>query len=800
MPGPDKYHSIHTLQQADKIEALKDTKLNPNLIEDGYDQVSHALHLWSVTGTKAKAAPNISFDEQKTIASNFYDRVIGPAYGHLGNTFMSKDTFMKQAYDEALQYKIEDAYTNNWTDSLKHGWNSGLAATARAADRVVTALGDTYDDAVAQFHKELLAAQYGGDQYKVKEWTQRVQEVDTQLAVDKKYRDNALQRGARYQSDHRQFWADALPGHDGFLNKATSFVAEQAGQLPVYAALDLGGAVIGAGGKAVGLTDRLAASPIGKRVSGYLLAGAEGLAYGAATHKQDDPGEAWRDALGYTVFHGLFDIGGVGLKKLIDLVPKDSDILPKLKARQDALELAQAGKRPATPVEVYDMHKTEVANNLFVGGVAMQRSIFVDALHFVHQTEGMDKDTLKAHTADLLGIDPDRWAPVLSSAKFVRSLLGNKKISEIQPGSEDEKYLSSRLAQLITDAGSEMNTRVHGMAEQAEQKTPENLKKPSAKNTLEYYVNQAKNDLAKNPGAAAIVTPEQIQKSAEKKYAADLQKAAEEAEKETGTSKTEKAQNIANRRKTSPGDVDLRTRRGDGSVSVQVVPYKVRLQQHTKAAQANGQTLTQYFKDLDDKDFEADLTQYFYPKALKDAKVFFEHQNTREGAQNPNFLAFMHNYYSQMPREFSDALISRLMDTAKSQKFMNGRNATEPQLAYYAKAMYNHVDNLLGSGRWPAEQNIFRTSNESIFKTTKWQRQLLVEKTLQEQKNLKDMFSGDAKGLRLALQTHAALAKMRMKEFDTASLKNRSQDKIKAFNDEIANLQTSTGTYERWDF
>ena len=809
----NKYHSIHSLEESKKIDALKDPKLNPNLIEDGYDQLAHGFHLWTTVGAKAKASGNISFDEQKTIASNFYDAILAPAYGHInkdsGMVPMSKDLWMKQAYEEALNYKIENAYTNDWTSSLKHGWNSALAQTARAADRVTTILGNGYRDVVAQFRKEAAYGAVGPDQASYQNWIQRSKEIDTQLALDKKYDTNAVQRGARYQDTHRQFWADALPAHDGFLNKATSFVAEQAGQLPIYAAMSLGGEAAAVPGKAIGLTDMLNASPVGKRVAGYLMAGAEGLAYGAATRKQDDPGEKWRDMVGFAVFHGLFDVGGSGLKKLIDLVPKeDIGLLDRLKARQDAYMLAQEGKRSATPVEVYDDHKTEVANNIFVGGIPAQRAIFVDALHHISETENMSRAEVKAYQAKLLEQDPARWAPVLSSAKFVRSLLGSKKLSDIEPGSENEQFLSSRIARLIIDASSEMNTRVHNMSEEFEAKAPQTLQQPAARHTLQYYVDSVKSDLAKSPGASKMVTQEQILKTAQIKYAADLEKAAQDSEKETGVSKTEKAQNIANRRKSSAADIELRTRRskpasGGKQISVQAVPYKVRLAQHAKAAKAKGQSLGDYFHDLDDQDFQEDLSQYFYPPALRKAKVFFEHQNTKEGMQNPNFLAFMYNYTSQMPKEFSAALKEKLIDTMKVQKYMSGKIPTDPQLSYYAAAMYNHMDNLLGSGRWPAEHNIFRTSNESIFKTTKWQRQLLIEKTLQEQTNLKDMFSGEAnkKAQRLALATHRAFSQLRMSEFDKAHPKRNSQEHIKAYDDLIAELQTFKGSgYNRWKF
>jgi hypothetical protein len=816
VPPPDKYHSIHTLQQSQKIDTLKNTKLNPNLIEDGYDQLAHGLHLWTVVGAKAQADPNISFDEQKKIAGNFYDRIIGPAYGHLGMAPMSKDLWLHQAYEDGLKYDISSAYTNNWTQSLKHGWNTGLAAMSRAADRVSTMAGYALRDAVGQFRKESLALG-GMDKPQTMNWMQRVREIDSQVDLDNKYDTTAIQRGARWQAAHRQFWADALPAHDGFLNKTTNFVAEQVAQLPVFLAMGPLGAE-GLLGKA------LTGTALGARVSGYLLAGTEGLAYGALTRKQDDPGEILRDGIGFFVFHGLFDIGGLGLKKLSDVVPPDSKLGAALAKRAKTLDLSQQGLRPATPVETYDAHKTEVANNLFAGGTTTQRAIYVDALHYIQTTEEMPAHVERAHSADLLGADPERWAPVLSSVKYIRALLGDRKLSDIKPGSEEEKYLGSRMAQLIVDAGSEMNTRVKGMAQDVEASVPEKLAEPGAKLTLDYYVKQVQADLAKNPGAAKMVTPEMVQKAAQKKYAKALQAAAEDAEKETSVDKPKKAANAAERRKDKAPklatDTQLSTKRtankkGEPSVQFKAESYKARFAAHKAAAKANGQSLTEFFKGMDEHDFMFDLSHHFYPQALKDADIYFEGQGKYSktgdkilpmiskpfaGMQNPNFLAFMRNYTSQMPKEFADALQDHLIDTVKVQKYMSGRTPTENQLDYYAGAMYNHMDNLLGSGRWPAEHNVFRSSNESIFKTTKYQRQLLIEKTLQEQKNLKEMYSGDAKATKTALTAHAVLSKLRLNEFDNASMKRDSQTKIRALDTQISDLQTKTGYFERFKF
>ena len=817
-PNENKYKSIHTLKDAEKIKALKDTKLNPLLIEDGYDAVAHAMHLWTQMGAKAKAAGNISFDEQKVIADKFYDRVLAPAYGHLakdrgGIQPISRELWQKQAYSEALDYKIEDAYTNNWTHSLKNGWNSGLAATAHVADKISTMTQNVFTDAVGQWRKEAAFRELP-DEERAKilhgqnppDWTARMQDIQHQVDADKKYDENIITRGARWQNDHRDFWAAALPTHEGVLNKATSFVAEQVGQAPIFASMELGTAPLAWAGKATTLTEKLNATPAGRRIAGYLTAGAEGLAYGMAVRKQEDPGEAWRDMVGFAVFHGVFDVGGLGLKKLTDVAPEAWK--PKLEKRAQVLDLAQEGNRPATAVEVYNDHKVETSNNLMAVGVSGQRAIHVDALHHVHEMENVPRAESRKIEAQLLKDDPSRWAPVLSAARFVRKLIGEKKLSEIEPGSEEEKFLSSRLGQLVVDSASEMNTNVHGMGEASEAKAIENLKQPSAKNTLQYYINQEQARLASTPGAAGMVTPEMVQKAAIKAYAKDVQAAAETAEKETNADPVTKATNIAERSKPPKAARTMKVRTkfstdkyGQPSASYSVVPeYKVALKAYAKAAKAKGQSLREFFTDMSDEDFEQDLSKHFYPKSLRKAEIFFEHQNTREGMQNPNFLGFMYNHISKMPREFGEELEQRFLSTVKAQAYMKGRQPTEPQLLYYAKAMHNHVDNFLGSGRWPEEHNIFRSSNEDFFNTTQWQHQLLIEKTLQEQSNLKEMFSGDKKATSLALKTHAAFAKLRMNEFTQASPKRNSQELIKGYDDIIADLQTHNGEYERWDF
>ena len=806
----EKYHSIDSMNRQDKVKALSDPNLNPYGLQDNptgaYDGLSNSLHRWKTVAADADSKiKNGQWDWRKgdelkaKTAAHYYDSMIAPFYAKMGIAPMDKKLWMRQAYSEALNYNIEDSYNSSFTHGLKQGWNSGVASTARAYGYMSNALGNLTDDAFALYKAN---SQTGLG------WHEQMRNIHNAISSTQ-HKENIVTQGSKIQDENHQFWSEALPTHEGWVNHATSFIAEQAAQLPVYAAMEMGGKVLSLAGGS-NLTKLLTASPIGKRVLPYLMAGGEGLAYGTLTRPQNDKNQAWQDAVGFAVFHGIFDLGGAGLKKLIDILPEGSDKLANAMKKQDRLDLAQEGRRPATGPETYEAHKAEVASNLAVGGVPAQRAIFADALRHVENMQNVEggkwtAEDIRQYESELLKDDPARWSPTLSAAKFVRSLIGDKRLSDMKPGSEDEKFLSSRIAKLIMDSAQEINTHVKGMAESTEQATEKSIKEPAAKHTLDFYRAKVTSQIAKaDPAALKMMSPEQLDKLAAKAMAEDQAKAAKIAEDILTADPQHEAENIAKRSKAQKAAIktapvrtktEFRTDKfGQPSVSFKAAPdYKIRLASYVKDAKAKGQSLKDFFDGMDDEDFVADLSNHFYPKALREAEVFFENQHTKEGAQNPNFLAFMYNYTHKMPKEFGQALEERLIDTMKVQKYMSGRKLTEPQLDYYAQSMYNHVDNFLDSGRWPAETNIFRSSNEDMFNSTRWQMKLLRERTQQEKKNLMDMFSGNKTALRDAMTTFKHLSKKRLEEYATGPKDLGSQKRVTEINEDMTDLMTSTG-------
>ena len=811
-----KYKSIDSLNKADKVKALSDVNLNPYNLANPYDGLANSLHRWKTVAAQANNG-HFSNEEMGKIASNYYDKMIAPMYGGMKIAPMDKGLWLKQAYSEALKYNLEDSYDSSIVHGLKNGAHTGAAELARASGYVTDMLGNVLDDSVALW-KRAHTVQPGQTPEQVKAgqntpWFQTARDLHN-FTSGVHHDRGAVSQGAVYQSDKQDFWAQALPLHDGWTEHATSFVAEQAAQLPVYAAMELGGAALKGGAVTVSggtnLTKSLLQSNLGKRVFGYLMAGTEGLAYGKATRKQEDKSQAWRDAVGFTVFHGLFDIGGMGLKKLIDVVPDSNTALKtKLEKRNEVLDLAKEGKRPATGAEIYADHKREIANNLTVSGITGQRAIFKDALTHVQRIQDEHSDWSRTQVRDhehaLLNNDPARWGPALSAAKFVRSLVGDKRVADLT--SEEQKALGDRIEKLIQDSGAEINTHSEALQKSTVEDTAKSTKAPASKKGMDFYRSKVIAKITKdNPAALQMVKPEQIDSIASKWMAKDAQASAAHAEKLLGKDGVKDATNAAKRVKPAKTEVKVKTVRSESkfgtSASLKALPAETKayFKLASDSAKENGQSLKSFFEDMSDEDFSKDVSDHFYPKALRDAGVFFESQKTPEGKQDPNFLAFMHNYIGGMPKEFGQELESRLISSMKVQKYMMGKEPTEPQIEYFAKSMYNHMDNFLDSGRWPTESNIFRSSNETMFESTRWQTQLLRERMVEEQKNLNEMFATDPVAKKNALTAYNLLSKRRLEEFKLGPADLQSQHRIKDLNERITEVMTQTGDRERIPF
>ena len=795
-----KYVSISSLNKTEKIDALKNTQLNPYLLDNSYDALSNSMHRWTVV---AKDAETKGMDNKAKfrVASNYYDKMIAPMYGadpwQLHAEPMNKKLWMTEAYKKAKEYDINDAYENNYVHAMRQGWHSGMSSMREAGATIYSALG----------HLISTPKQHTDEEYSP--WFVKPMVMHNSPEADpknnplsKKYFAAAAE--LRHSETDHDFWSHSLPTHGTWLENATSMVAEQATQLPMYAAMSEGGGIV----KGANLTEKLATSKLGQYVFKSLMAGTEGLAYGVATRKQDDKNQAWRDAVGFMAFHQVFEFAGAAKGRLFDVVPKDSKLGSIVARRAETLDLAQKGLRRATPDEKYEQHVQHESSVMAVSGIPGVQSKLQDAIIYQRAIEerGIGKEALQAIERKHLEEDPARWAPLLASTSYIRSVVGKmgKRLTDIKPGSEEAKSLEDSIGRLVGDAATRMNSSSAPVIEETAQSAAKDLKEPSAKNTKEYYKAKVLSQIAKmDPAAQKMIKPEQVEKMVDQEYAKGVLKAAKVAE-DKGSDKVGKAVDAAKRRKDKPG-VEVRSERsinkkGEPSVRYSVNPdYKIQLEKHKQDAKESGKTLAEFYQDMDDEDFGKDITDHFYPAALKQAQVFFEHQNTREGVQNPNFLGFMYNYKDQMPKEIGQELENRLIDTMKVQKYMSGKKPTTPQLMYFSKAMYNHVDNFLGSGSWPGEYNIFRSTQEDLWHSTAWQQELLVEKMRQEEKNIKEMFP-DLGPKRQALSTLRILQQQRLGEYFKGPKDMKSQSRIADIDTKIADHQTQTGMFERIPF
>lgn len=823
----EKYKNINSLSKSEKKTALADPKINPFLLKDPYDGLAASMNKWKDVANDA-VSKGYSEDDKAKAASNYYDHVIGPMYAQMKLAPINKDLWMKNAYTNGMKYSLDDAYDNSFVHGLENGLHSGWAATENAAATVSSAIGigakaaslfNPLDDRpffqrLGNLHNEI--AQKGilgaGSDF-----------GDTHLGLF-----GMEAAAARKNAPTQQFWADALPNKD-FTAKATSFVAEQVAQLPVYAAMaaggEIGGAVVEGVPAVSNLTKALLSNPIGQKAFPYLMAGGEGLAYGTLTRPQEDKTQAWKDALGFMAFHTLFSIGGGAVSKLAD-VAKGTPLAKAVEDRGEELDLAQKGQRKADPTEEYEAHVEEAANNIAVIGSQGQMAVIADALKHVkrQQESGMSREAITAEHMRLLDPatgDPAANSPVLSAAKYIRTLLGDKKLSDLDEHETD--LLHEKLEQLVKDASVSTNEHVEGLQGQTAASAAGEAHKPGSKITLDFYREKAHTELEQS-GASKLVTPQQIEARAQQMYAEANVKAGQRAEAKLKSKPVDEANNIARKRqdkiqlgqeseKPSTSTVAGRTKgrynfglpaKASAKHNASYITYL-----KGKVPSLEPGELTKFYQDMEPKDFAKDLEDHFYPQDLKNAGVYFESEKTREGWNNPNFFGFMLNYKDQMPKELGQELARRIEDSPKFEqsfkKYNSNKKPTEDQIWHFALQMYNHVDDFLSATSHvrKGQTNVFRTSYSDLLNPTVYQKQLLKERSDEEVKNIRTMFRGSSKAkkqaLSSALNAHALLSTERAQLYSGRQT-IKSTERIRDISDEISGKEVESGTFIPWRF
>lgn len=827
------YNSHASLTKDQRIKAVKSFRTPPEAFNP-YDRLHNALWRWSYMGN-TEAATKLSPEKRSLAASNFYDKMIKPAYDALGVPAMPKDLWMKQAYGAALKYDPSErgSYSNSLWKGFLAGGDSGVGMMERLGGVALDVLGSItmYQSAPNADWNNWMAGHAKHDAGLLEKMHAAALAVPG-IGWATKHLESA--------SSEDQFWHDVLPSQN-FTESASSMVTEQAALLPLYEGVGAATKLLGVTAKVLPagtkLTEVLNASKAGRRVIPLLTSGVEGaVAGGVMTAPGEDwKREAWQSAAGFMIGHTVFGLTGSALEaagskwagrksgKLGDLL--EGDALAAHNERLEELELGAKGQHIARSDEEMDAYKKAYASYASAAGAPGIRAMAKQAIEFLQNFKGSGLELLHKKQ-DLIEEDPAKWNPVFNVARVLQELNRGKKLSSLS-GDEitklfdkHDKFISSALdkvgeGQVVQDIS---KTKASQVA-----KTPSGQAQIQRK-IQSLKVADAKTGMNKNQPDSFY------QKRAEQWYTEQNAKAAVKASKIATTDPAQEVQEIAKKRKDviDPTEVhksDPTATKSRAQYSYddkgRVTGYSLRVSQDfnvyaRKAAKAEGfGNLKEWFADLSDGDFIKDLQEWFYPKDLSEGGFFFEHEgrspeqsakNSYADVKNPNFLAFMYNYVDHMPPEMQQELKTRLTDQAKVSLKLGANVDEERLIRYYALQMWNHVDDFLAAlPQHKGEFNLFRSTQSDLLNPTKYQMQLLEEKMAEERKNLTYIYRKQPEVLQSILAQYDGLAAERyrimkqktsaVKDIDVARALRRQDINLK-----MGEMQTEGGKFDWWRF
>jgi len=898
------YTDLNNMNHEQKLIGLKNLKVNPFLLDSGYDGMMNSLERWKHIASDPKVA-KMTPEQKDKAAENYYNMMLVPFYDKMHADAPPLELWKKHAYTDALKWNMDDAYQSHW----RRGLYAGFRNWENIYKSGIATIGGVVQDGM-KFAENLGFQASSEGRPLTPEQKAPVEGIKADIkekGIFQHLADNVKDipiLGSTYKSlerasSHDAFWHDINPSED-FVDKTASWIEEQAMMLPFYKFL---GKYNAAGISMMGeanLTKALLAKPGGKLLASALMGGAEGAVFGYAMRDDDDKKNAWQDAIGNAIISTIFHIGGTKIKSMSDAAA----------ARKEALNLASKGMKPGTEENLRGPLVDGLASTQAVGGRPLVNSVFREALYLTRSLEGTDKAYRKSLFERNMKDDPARWARIYQAHHYIDALLGGRKLSELSK--EEEAHLIKQLH----DVSSEASKKVAGTSQVAAaggKKTVEEMKKtPGGKRTIQDIVNKwkkkdaeaglpprpdeqyqalAEHEIAEKQAKAAA-------KAAEKRAAEpisdalDVQAAREKAEfpqlptqlrgskprygfgsklfqltfkdprdlaaytltqakenkahgafeawyKEhhpgaTPASIVEHAQRVRDYIKklaavsnpgdgplevpsqaakpkprastTTPPSVTQRTRYATDKYGQPSVSFNTTHSWIVYAKQAvkesgnkwNSAGIKKWLDEIEPSDFARDLHEHFFPKALKDAEIYFEHETEKSlGKQDPNFLAFMYNYRDQMPREFAEKLSSELEDSMKFEKGFNPKVDVEEQKDFYAKGMWNHVADFLHSPSHleEGETNIYRTTYQNLQTPTVWQHKLHTEVVAQEKKMIEEMFKGKPQEYESAMAAYNAASSGRSTAFKMGLQDIRKEKTI-----EIDEILTRTGVRERMDF
>ena len=797
-PIPSEHHidysSVYKMDESMKKKVLRDPQLNPYKLTDPYDYLNAQMYRWTQLAKRVSEG-HYTPEQKDLIAQQAYRRMILPYYLRTKQEPLSEEQWMKNAYGVGASFDLDRSYNGSLYNGGSHGTMSLMHDILQATRTFTNILGAV----VSPPHPNT-----------DEDWQQTMQRAKNNPGYKGFWAEVEDTAGHSYlpvkpvrnwidtNSDKLEFLQHLRPNKD-WTAKASSFVVEA---VPFAIAASVSGGSSDAPSIAHAL---MGESRAGKLVASALDAARDGAIYGTFTRKFQDKEEALKDAIDWAVGSTILNVGGQSLGyvggKIVNAASESFGKVFKRKA-----DLVEAGRTMTSPEESDERFEEIESEDIARNGLIGQRSIDDAAAEHIIKMEssGMTPEQIRDHERAMVN-GPNRRVdgPMLAAAIRLRTELAGVKLSEATPQTK-ARILANLTARSTTAAG--RLTKNVAVLQEALYHRFTSLD-PSTLNArvMQMLIKQVA------PGMGEGAASKQLVAAAQDKWAQLVVEAGKDAETELTTDlvdkawKAEQAKRAAMRDVPATEAVQSRTRRwktpgGTSGVSYSFAPQWTVYAKNalkSRGKQWNSTEIAKWVNALDEDDFAADLHAYFLPEFLKAGNIRFEHGNTAEGPDHSNLYAFAWNYKDSMPKEYAARLEELYADAPKMSRFFQQTPKKDQAqlMRRISLAMWNHVDNFLGSGRFPRESNIFRSTQSDLMNPTVWQKDLFEERVEKEQKIIDKMYARDTPENRRASQTIKALFLARKRAF-----KAGNQDALRETSGAIASqiVSDSKGKYVDW--
>lgn len=815
------YDSVKNLEQSQLINFLKNENVDPSQLKDPMHQISAIMYRWEQIKANV-ARGQYTPEQQKEIESNFFDRMIVPYQQRTGEKDIRKSDWMNYAYK--IHYDLDKVIhqeVGHPGPGGMQGWLGVAQDLFRGTSHAISFLGailpnseynsidhpldsrnGSYWDQVETIaeHKHPKLAGFAGSLSRDADYYGLLQGFHPVTGFEGHARSMVIQG--------IPWIASELIAHVASPAAATGKDIAEVGALGEVAAPTVSKSV-----------EMLLGSKLAGRIaSSSLMAARDGFIYNAFTRRNEDTSKAFEDAIEWGAAAALLHLGGAGLGwvgkkaivgatgptaqkiagaavsgagKAVDAATsgggallnylkskgakKEEEVAEALLKEGEFQEkLRNAGRREADEHEVQQESEQGVSENVAKYGPDGQRKIDnAAAAHILDQeARGLTPEQAKAEERAILEHGTPQERILLDSVNRLRSALGDMKLSEASP--ELKQEILARLKALTASAQGKLVTNVPALQEALRQRFMAIPLEKLDRSVLGMLLKEVAPKLP--PGA----TQDQVIQAVRKRWAELTVEAAKHAEEKLSEDPLGAA--IAANRKRKSGSraqvfraVQAKTRRwinkkNEPGVSFSYSPeWKVYAENAVRESgrEWTPQGVRDWIKDLSEDDFANDLQAYFIPQFDPDHRLHFERGGSEgKGYDYTNLYGFAWNYRDSMPAEYADRLAEEYINSPKMNDFYESRgargvNQREAVARKNSLAMWNHVDNFLGSGRFPKEQNVFRSTQSDLDNPTKWMNQLFDEREKKEAAVIDRMYKKDTPANKAAKDTLSIMFKHR---------------------------------------